>query len=941
VSTPAAIETPADAPRAGIRLPRLMLGYFALAIIFLATLALSMYLHASLRAIQDESKRVSEAWARRQADYAEIGRLGARLDAPGNDIFETRDAVEERMKLETALRPFGDAVQKARDDLNRQLADPENAEPAYRVRLERLSGHLDTISDAALAIGDEAQRIFSYFRTSQTDGAGVRLAIMNREYARLADQVAGMNAVVREIQERRFADGAALATRLARTEYLTAAVTVCFLLAMIGYGAMISRRLRRDAAARETALAEAQASEGRANAAALHARDSEERLRAVVDTAADGIITADADGVIQSWNAAAMRIFGYSAEEMLGQNVARLAAPPHAMQHDDYMRRYRLTGQAHIVGVGREVDARHRDGTQFPVELAVSEVAIGAARTFTGIVRDISARKRVEAELRGAKEAAEAATRAKSQFLANMSHEIRTPMNGIIGMTGLLLDTPMSEEQREFTDTIRASADALLTIINDILDFSKIESGHLELDSHVFDLRECVEGALDLIAPRAAEKGLDLAYMIDEAAPAALVGDVTRVRQVLVNLLGNAVKFTHHGEVTVHVTASEAPEGGGAAEAPPLMQIEFAVSDTGIGIPAERMHRLFQSFSQVDASTTRQYGGTGLGLAISKRLAELMGGRMWVTSEAGHGSCFRFTIHAPRAAGRSREYLYNAEPLLTGRPILLVDDNPTNRIILTRQTEAWGMRPYAAMSGMEALDWMDRGERFDLAILDMQMPEMDGLTLAHEIRKRRDAAALPLVLLSSVGRRAEDGDIFSATLTKPVKPSQLFDALVGLIAPHVETRFTAHLRAAPRIDTQLAERVPLRVLLAEDNLINQKVALRVLERMGYRADVAANGLEALEAIARQVYDVVLLDVQMPEMDGLTAAREICRRWPSTRPRLVAMTANAMQGDREACLAAGMDDYVSKPVRVQELQAALERSAPSSSRPAALAASGAA
>jgi signal transduction histidine kinase len=313
---------------------------------------------------------------------------------------------------------------------------------------------------------------------------------------------------------------------------------------------------------------------------------------------------------------------------MVGQNVARLAAPPHAIQHDDYMRRYRLTGQAHIIGVGREVEARHRDGTQFPVELAVSEVAIGDARTFTGIVRDISARKRVEAELRGAMEAAETATRAKSQFLANMSHEIRTPMNGIIGMTGLLLDTAMSEEQREFTDTIRASADALLTIINDILDFSKIESGHLELDTHTFDLRECVEGALDLIAPRAAEKGLDLAYMIDEAAPAALIGDVTRVRQVLVNLLGNAVKFTHDGEVTVHVTATALSRGAGDAEGAagePLIQVEFAVSDTGIGIPAERMHRLFQSFSQVDSSTTRQYGGTGLGLAISKRLAELMG----------------------------------------------------------------------------------------------------------------------------------------------------------------------------------------------------------------------------------------------------------------------------------------------------------------------------
>ncbi|MEO8604894.1 MAG: response regulator, partial [bacterium] len=307
-------------------------------------------------------------------------------------------------------------------------------------------------------------------------------------------------------------------------------------------------------------------------------------------------------------------------------------------------------------------------------------------------------------------------------------------------------------------------------------------------------------------------------------------------------------------------------------------------------------------------------------------LAELMGGRMWVTSEAGQGSCFRFTIRAARAAGRTRDFLYNTEPLLDGRPILVVDDNPTNRRIITLQTAAWGMRPFAAASGIEALDWIDRGDRFDFAVLDMQMPEMDGLTLAHELRKRRDIEALPLVLLSSVGHRAEDGDIFSATLTKPVKPSQLFDALVGLMRPPADERTAARPLAASLIDALLAERLPLRLLVAEDNAINQKVALRVLERMGYRADIAANGLEALEAIARQPYEVVLLDVQMPEMDGITAAREICRRWPDTRPRLVAMTANAMQGDREACLDAGMDDYISKPVRVQELQAALERAA---------------
>jgi len=903
---------PLSGLRGAARLPRLMLGYFALAAIFVAVLAVGLFLHESLQRIQAEALRVNEAWAHRQANYAEIGRLAARLDAPGNDVFETHDAVQARLNLEEALRPFGDAVAAARDDLEHEL-DQVGADPVRR-NIEQLRDHLDGIGDAALAISDEAQRIFSYFRTGQTDGAGVRLAVMNRAYAQLADQIAGMGYTVREIQERRFAAGAALSDRLSYIEYGTIALTVCFLLAMIGYGGMISRRLRRDAAARDRALAEAQAN-------AERARDSEARLRAVVETAADGIVTVDDAGRIASWNGAAARIFGYQADEVLAQPMTMLAAAPEAVRQDDALRRFLSTGDFAALGHPREIEGRRKDGSHVPLEMAVSQVAIGGGRTFTGIVRDITARKRDEAELRAAKEAAETATRAKSLFLANMSHEIRTPMNGVIGMTGLLLDTPLSAEQREFTDTIRTSADALLTIINDILDFSKIESGRLDLDTHSFDLRECVEGALDLIAPRAAEKGLDLAYTIDPQAPSGLVGDVTRVRQVLVNLLSNAVKFTHHGEVTVHVTGRGVEQGAGDA-----VEIEFAVSDTGIGIPPERMHRLFQSFSQVDASTTRHYGGTGLGLAISKRLAEIMGGRMWVTSEAGRGSCFRFTIRAGRTAGRSRDYLYSPDPVLEGRPILVVDDNPTNRRIVTLQASAWGMRPFAAASGMEALDWIDRGDRFDLAVLDMQMPEMDGLTLAHEVRKRRDVETLPLVLLSSVGHRAEDGDVFSATLTKPVKPSQLFDALVGIMAPAADGPTAARQPTDSPIDTRLAERLPLRLLLAEDNAINQKVALRVLERMGYRADVAANGLEALEAVARQPYDVVLLDVQMPEMDGLAAAREICRRWPMTRPRLVAMTANAMQGDREACLAAGMDDYVSKPVRVQELQAALERAA---------------
>jgi CheY-like chemotaxis protein len=503
-------------------------------------------------------------------------------------------------------------------------------------------------------------------------------------------------------------------------------------------------------------------------------------------------------------------------------------------------------------------------------------------------------------------------------------------MNAIIGMTSLLRDTDLNAEQQDYAETVRASGESLLTIINDILDFSKIEADRLELEDQPFDLRSCAESSLDLLAASAAEKGLDLAYVIDPDVPEAIVGDITRLRQILVNLISNAVKFTEQGEIVLSVASEQVSSLGTDPAAVPFM-LHFAVRDTGIGIPPERVDRLFHSFSQVDASTTRRYGGTGLGLAISKRLSEMMGGTMWVETTLGEGSTFHFTIRASAAPAPVRAFLDELQPALEDKQVLIVDDNATNRRILTLQMKRWHMHPRVTESPLEALEWLRAGDTFDIAVLDMQMPVMDGVTLAREISKLpAPNASLPLIMLTSLGRSEmkEDMDLFAAFLTKPIKPSSLFDVLVGIFTGQPARTIDLEDRGEPQFNALMGQQWPLRILLAEDNATNQKLALRILDRMGYQADVAANGLEVLEALERQLYDVVLMDVQMPEMDGLEATRSLRRRLPNWRqPHVIAMTANVMQGDRERCIAAGMDDYVSKPIRIEELVKALSKSRP--------------
>jgi len=647
---------------------------------------------------------------------------------------------------------------------------------------------------------------------------------------------------------------------------------------------------------------------------------SERQTREILETAYDAYISIDESGLISGWNSQAEATFGWTCEEALGRELAELIIPEgNRDAHRRGIQRFLATGEAHVLGRRLELTGVRREGSEFPVELTISALSTDGGYVFHAFLRDISERRHAEAELALARDQALEASRMKSMFVANVSHEIRTPMNGVIGMSELLLDSGLTEEQREFADTISSSGEALLVILDDILDFSKIEAGRLELDPADFDPRDAIERACGILAPRAHTKGLELLVAIDPEVPALIHGDGARLRQVIGNLVSNAIKFTAEGEVVVHVSLRPADDG---AEL-----LRLSVSDSGIGIESHALEQLFKPFSQADGTTTRKYGGTGLGLAISRHLLGLMGGRVGADSRPGEGSCFWLELPLVAVPGTPPRFEETHD--LAGLRVLLVDDNAASRTLLEQQLSAWQVTCEGAQDATHAMALLQAGARsaepYALALIDVGMPGVDGNELARSIRAQAALRDTRLVMLTSRGGPFEVDEDTEADgwLTKPVRESRLHDEIRAVMAG--DRPASRRRQATAAIATDLADSAKPAVLVVEDTVVNQAVAAKMLAGCGYRADIAETGLDALHALDEKFYVAILMDCQMPVMDGYETTQEIRRR-EQGRPGIpiIAMTANSMQGERERCLRAGMDDYLAKPLRKQMLRDALER-----------------
>ncbi|MFN0299378.1 MAG: response regulator [Burkholderiales bacterium] len=900
--------------------------YFLLAGFNLMTVALGLYLSRETALVYTRSIAVNQVWVERVAKYSQLGALAQAVNAPGNDVFDSHDVLKERERLDSALAHFDAHLTNARAELQRKV-DAAEAAPLIR--------QFDAIALAMNAMVDESRQIFEHLKAGRSDLAGKRMATMDRKHAQLTGTLAHLRDAVAQIQQAHLEKQAAVATELKRYEALIGALVVIMVLGAIWYGHRVSRQFDLDAEEKERHLAEIRESQSKA-------QRSEDRLLTAIDALDDAFVLFDADDRLVLCNEryramysqlAPLIVPGARFEDILHAS-ARAGLLSEAEGRIDEWVAERMA--AHRLASGH-LEQRMADGRW--VRVAERRTPDGGN---VGFRVDISG-------LKGAQERAEAANKAKSQFLANMSHEIRTPMNGVLGMSELLLETGLDDRQRRFAEAIHHSGAALLGIINDILDFSKIEAGRLELDHIEFDLRALSDEVMELFSDMADRKGLELTCRIDDALPAHLMGDPLRLRQILTNLVGNAIKFTSSGEVAVEIVPAPAdliqPAGDGSG-AIPNCAILARVRDTGIGMDPRTLDRLFEAFSQADGSTSRKFGGTGLGLAIAKQLAEQMGGGVGVASTLSQGSTFWFSARLEIAEHvRQRSSPVSA---LADVRALLVEDNPTNRGILEHQLAALGLRIDSAEDGVRALELLRdatlRGQPYRLALIDKKMPRMDGLALAFAVNADVTLTGLRMIMLSSVESPDERNQAraagIAAHLAKPIRRAELERVVLDVLGIDATARRNG--TEAPRRSETF--QVNARVLLAEDNPINRQIAIVMLEQLGCSVSHVADGADAIRLAQDEPFDLIMMDCQMPEVDGFAATAAIraqearahaahheCAQGDSGPARpgagrvpIVALTANAMDGDRERCLAAGMDDYISKPFGKAQLLAVLER-----------------
>jgi PAS domain S-box-containing protein len=891
--------------------------FFILAASYLVTVLIGLFLNYRTTRISIDSAAFNQRWAVQMGRYFELAEAARAVHEPTNSIFNSKDLISESRRFADARSLFDQRLAAVWEDVQRNQSASQT-----KVIVQDLMSAESEMKE----ITREANLVFSLYGMRRFEDASARLHLLDSRYAKFATVISSLTRRVLQVEHDHLTEQMALARKLNAIVVGMSAVMLLLVCGVTFYGYKLSR--------------EAAASEQEKERRGALLEEREAWLRAVNEASPLGIFVTDPEGRCVYVNPALEKITGASRGVMDQAGWAVIHPEDRGRAHERW---------SQAIAGGTLYEDTHRfvrpDGSVIWASVRAAVVPDGSAiRGYIGVVEDITVQREREQALAEAKERAEAATRAKGDFVAAMSHEIRTPMNGVLGMIGLILDTPLTPEQREYAQAVQSSGDSLLTIINDILDFSKMEAGKMSIEPIPFDLQTALEEVADLLALRAGDKGIELILHYPAEAPRRFIGDPGRVRQVVMNLAGNAVKFTSKGHVLIDVSF-EHPDEDRAT-------VAIAVRDTGIGIPEEKVGLLFQEFTQADASTTRQYGGTGLGLAISKRLAELMDGGITVSSTTGEGSTFRFTLTLAidHGAASTPHEVRDLKDL----HVLVVDDNEINRRIYAELLSSWGIRHEEVAGGREGLEHLRRalreGDAYHMLLTDYNMPEMDGEQFVREMKKDKSLRKTIAVMLSSSGLRGDAARCkeagFAAYLTKPVRSSTLFDALAtawasalgndagGLITRHSVAEAHAAAPGAPHtrpvvavLDSPTKETAAAwaRVLVVEDNMVNQMVAKRLLEKLGCRVDLAANGNEAVEMYESMPFDAIFMDCQMPEMDGYEATRVIRGR-QGTRERIpiIAMTAGVMEAERERCVSAGMDDFIPKPVVAAALKKAVDR-----------------